>query len=238
MKRRKINWFKISVFLVILTVFWVGAKYLINHHNDLVYGGKAFYFNSDLLKLSSKSYTLQNGTDEISVNLYNYEDKLRVSLVDIEYEVVLLDSNSNEVSKKSGVLSKNKKSTALVTFDNLDSGSYTVNAISKRPYYQILTSTFHVQGVLDDIEYSVTDSKNSQIVQLTINTYDYSGNLNITFPSDVIVDNTNTYFRDYSKNSNGNSYTVNFKNNSEYTFKFFKSDPSKVYTKSNFSVSK
>ena len=249
MKRRIKKKYTVVFLIIIFIVGIASAMYLINNDKDLVYGAKAFYFNSDLLMLSgnnSKSYTLQNGVDTITVNLKNYEDKLRISEVDINYEVDILDDlgnvvqdkSNNTVGKKTGVLGKNNKSEATISFENLKSGSYTVTAISTSPYSQILTATFNVQGILDDIEYSVNDIKNSQIVQLTVKTDDYSGDLNITFPAAIIPDNTDSYFKNYNKTSDGNSYTVNFKNNSENNFKFFKSVPSTVYSKSDFTVVK
>ncbi|MBQ9011658.1 MAG: hypothetical protein IJ093_03315 [Bacilli bacterium] len=215
--------------------------YILKNNNELVYGAKSFYFNSDLLIASgtnAKNYTLQDGVDSITININNYDDKLRISEVNINYEVTLTDSAGAEVSKKTGTLTKNVKTDKAITFDNLDAGSYTVTAVATKPYHKILTANFHLQATNDNIEYSVTDIKNSQIVQLTVTTKDYSGNATITFPENIIPDNTDPYFKNYDKQTNANAYTVNLQNNSEYTFKFFKSVPSTVYTKSNFTITK
>ena len=64
-----------------------------------------------------------------------------------------------------------------------------------------------------------------------MSTQDYEGNFTVSWPADVIPDQTQAEFTNVNTgNSSAGSVPVTAKKFSTYTFRFFKTDPSKSYT--------
>lgn len=76
--------------------------------------------------------------------------------------------------------------------------------------------------------------KNSPVLRLTVWTNDYSGNVKLTWPSGIYPDNTDPLLASVT----GTAATLNLKNDSEYTFVFFKNTPSTVYTREQITAVK
>lgn len=185
------------------------------------------------------SYSYQRGIDSITVELKNNIDDFRFSEVEISYEVYITDLNGNKVINKNneevpiqkGKLTNKEIEKDVITFENLASGNYVVSAKSVSPYEKTIQANFNLTNKDEEIIYQVSDSVNSPVLQLTIITKDYSGDITINYPKGVIPDNTDSKFpTDFTDSQ----FTVKFNANSEYTFQFFKNDPTKVYTKSDF----
>lgn len=241
-----------NIFLIILFVIFLGffsyslAKYIDNRNKNLLYEAQAFYFESNYLNdiASVKSYTLETGIDYIEFDIKNNIDELRYSDVTISYTVTLTDLEGNSVQDKSGVTVSPITSTLTsgsITknthrFSNLKDGVYVVNASSKKPYTKTIKANFIITNNNTNISYSVTDTASSPILQLTVNTNDYKGNIKITWPNGVTPDNTNSLFSDVTSGYSSSSKVINVVKNGEYTFQFFKQNPTTVFVKENFTV--
>ena len=208
---------------IIITMTVVLGKYLQELKNNTLYEAENFYFRSDLLSEDIKSYTLQRGVNKIVIHLYNSEDRFRYTKVDINYVVKLEkindDGNLVKVRGKNGVLSKSNFTDNEVVFDNLENGKYKVSALATNPYTKILEGNFVITNNDNRIDYSVGDNVDSTVMFLTIKTVDYNEeafkNVNIDNLKEVIV---------------------NFKNNSSYSYRFYKENPKKVFNKDEFQV--
>ena len=235
--------------LIAIPVFLIGgslAKYIQEKTADLVYEAKNFYFESDLLSDNTNpaAYTYDIGTDTISFKLKNNIDDLRCSEVEISYTVkltdiqgnIVKDKDGNDVTELTGVLSKNLIDSDIIEFNNLPSGNYLVTAKAISPYAKTIQGSFVLTENNNEIIYSVNDSVNSPILLLTILAIDYEGDINISWPEGLAPDSTNEYFENINTGYSAGNITVTYESNSEYTFQFFKKDPSFVYSKSNFSV--
>ncbi len=234
--------------LIIPIVFLTGsvAKYIKEKNTELVYEAKSFYFESDLLSNNTKplAYTYDIGNDEITFNLKNNIDELRYSDVDIKYTVSITDIQGNQVRDKNGdmienidgKLSNNSIDSEKITFENLPAGKYIVVATANEPYEKTLQASFVLKSRNDSIEYNVSDSANSTVLQLTVRTTDYKGNVKITWPTDIVPDNTDPKFTNVNSGYSGGNIVIPFETNSEYTFQFFKNSPSISYDKSSFVV--
>ena len=222
-----------SVTLIVVLVLAVGlsafvfAKYASQEQRDTVVAAKAFYFESDVLTEKNPTYTLAPGTTSITIQLKNHIDDLRYSEVAIGYDLKL-----NGASVSTGSLTGNQISDTSITISNLTTGQNVVVAKANSPYSKTLSATFVVPASDNEIAYTVLDAKNSPVLSLTVQTHDYSGPVKITWPAGVSPDNTDPLLRA----ATGNSQNVNFANNSEYTFTFFKSSPTTEYTKTQFAV--
>ena len=213
------------------------AKYTISRQNDTQAQAYSFYFESDLLRAGDitpeNTYTLPAGTTQISFLLKNHIDDLRTADLDISYRAELSGTGS---ATKSGTLTGAQICDRAVTFTGLSAGEYTVTVTATAPYSAVLQAKFIIPAVNNQVQWSVSDAANSPVVRLTVKTNDYSGNVTISWPAGVAPDNTDPLL---AGAVNTQSCTLSFSNNSEYTFLFFKSDLSAVYTKESggFSVS-
>lgn len=224
---------------IIITMTVVLGKYLQELKNNTLYEAENFYFRSDLLSEDIKSYTLQRGVNKIVVHLYNSEDRLRYTKVDINYVVKLEKINDNgnlvKVREENGVLSKSNFTDNEVVFDNLENGKYKVSAIATTPYTKILEGNFVITNNDNRIDYSVGDNVDSTVMFLIIKTVDYTGNIKIKFPDGLYPDNNEEAFKNVNID-NSKEVIVNFKNNSSYSYRFYKENPKKVFNKNEFQV--
>lgn len=236
-KKFLIVYFILLTIIIAMTV--VLGKYLQELKNNTLYEAENFYFRSDLLSEDIKSYTLQRGVNKIVIHLYNSEDRFRYTKVDINYVVKLEkindDGNLVKVREKNGVLSKSNFTDNEVVFDNLENGKYKVSALATNPYTKILEENFVITNNDNRIDYSVGDNVDSTVMFLTIKTVDYTGNIKIKFPDGLYPDNNEEAFKNVNID-NLKEVIVNFKNNSSYSYRFYKENPKKVFNKDEFQV--
>lgn len=230
-QRTQKNGFLVASILLIVLAFAVSmfalvwAKYISREKKDTVVAAKAFYFESDLLTEKGATYTLAPGTTKIDIVLKNYADDLRWSEVDVRYDVTL---NGSAVQEQL-ILKTGKQENSKVTITGLTPGTYTVVAKATSPYSKTLKATFVIPATTGGVYYSVSDAAGSPVLRLTVRTEDYAGNVTLSWPTGVSPDNTDPLLA----GATGTSCTVRFENDSEYTFLFFKSDPSQVYDKTH-----
>jgi len=228
---------KIGLLLLAVVVLFNGytlAKYFMESDQKVPVVAKSFYFESDLLAISTGAipqYTLQAGVDEISFSLMNYPDELRDSEVNISYSVSLTKDGS-EINSTSGTITAGRNSVPI-KFTDLLPGTYTVTATATNPYTQTLQGRFTIVGTDYGLNYTVSDASGSPNLKVTVTTTDYSGNIVISWPAGVLPDNTDPLLRSAA----GQSCTVQVNAQSEYTFQFFKTNPNADYS-NNVNVSK
>ena len=99
-----------------------------------------------------------------------------------------------------------------------------------------MQASFVLKARNDAVEYTVSDSVNSPVLQLTVKTTDYKGNVKITWPANIVPDNTDSKFASVNSGYSGGNIIIPFETNSEYTFQFFKKQPNTSYDKTSFVV--
>lgn len=206
------------------------AKYIAEDMQEPLYVAKAFYFESDYLVQpiggSFPQYTLQTGVNEIQFTLKNHVDELRFSEVDIEYKVVLTKDGEMLSQTTTGNLAKNNKSDKKIEFKDLAEGTYIIEATATAPYVKVLKAQFTIVDNKDEICAQVYDAAKSPVLQLTVTSEDYEGEIDIRWPEGVLPDNTDSLLQGVTTNS----CKVEIQKYSEYTFQFFKTNPNEVYT--------
>ncbi len=235
----------VAFVVTILFIPPVLAKYYQLVGTGVVYETEDFYFESDLLKSDTEinSYTYQKGINSIKVTISNNIDSLRYTEIPIQYVVsikslsgeIVKDTDGKVIDDVTGSFNGSGIDSRTVEFSKLSAGAYKITATSTSPYQKILQAIFYLTDVEEDITYQLSDSASSPILYLTVLTADYSGNIRITFPEQIIPDSTDVHFQNVDINGTFN-VVIPFKANSEYTFPFFKKDPSIVYDKSDFLV--
>ena len=121
---------------------------------------------------------------------------------------------------------KSGRNSVSISFDNLTPGTYTVTATATKPYTKTLQARFTIVSTDYELSYSVSDAPNSPYLKVTVTTTDYSGDIVISWPEGVLPDNTDPLL----KNADGQSCVISVKAQSEYTFQFFKTNPSNNYS--------
>lgn len=245
----KNNYRKILISLFILVTISVGigvfAKYYYKYETNSLYEAENFYFSSDLLKAEGTTYDYKKGVDTIKINISNNIDTLRYTETNIDYQVSITDINGNTVvdknnqsiTKVNGTLNGDKINSTEIAFNNLQDGTYKVIATSLAPYKKTLEAIFVIANNDNNIYYEVSDSAGSTVLYLTITSNDYKGNVNVTIPSGLLPDSIDEKMASVNL-ENSRTMSVNLNNNAEYSFKFFKEDPQRVFTKSDFIVGK
>ena len=230
----------IAVIVLIAAAAVVFAKYIAQKTSSTSVASNEMYFTSDLLSEKGSSYTLRSGTDSITVELRNYEDSLRWSGADISYTFTVKKQGSDGVLQtKTGTIarSSDEGSAASVTADGLASGTYEVTATAESPFTKTLTGRFTIPAESSDIDYSISDSAGSAYVLLTVSSKNYSGDVKLDWDKGLIPDSTQEAFSAVKTLQNGSytagSTTVAVKAYSSYTYRFFKEDITKDYSKSD-----
>lgn len=210
------------------------SKYVFQQKAEPLFVAKNFYFESDMLKASTETmptYTLQTGVNSINFTIRNYPDDLRQSECEITYKVTC---KSGEESKEQIGSFTTVKTSEEIKFEDLAAGTYTVTARATSPYTKTLQAKFVISAENNGIEYDVNDAVGSPTLNVVVRTADYSGAATFEWPNTVLPDNTDPLF----ETATGNSHTVKLESYSEYSFRFFKPDPSKKYTKNEITVVK
>lgn len=228
--------FLLGGFLILAILFGgLYAKYYYQESEKKAAIAENFYFTSDLLSKDGKDYTLASNTTQLTFELRNYQDELRSSESDIQYEYTVKKDGTNitndtgTISKKSDGGNENK-----ITISNLSAGKYTITATAKSPFSETLKADFTIPEESNGLNYTVNDSKQSAYVLLELSTDAYEGNVKIHWPDGVIPDSTQKIFEN-TKNFQNDTYTagnimIQVKKYTAYTYRFFKEDINKNYS--------
>lgn len=199
---------------------------------------KDFYFASDLLSEGDAPvYQLANFVpgQAIAFQLRNYADELRVSQTDISYAVAASGLAGLSGTLVAGKTPVNQTVELMVDGTRFENGKATVlvEAETTAPYSQKLSAVFELYQSISNVSYQVSDSAGSNTLALTITTADESGTVNLTFPSNVLPDNTDHRLT----LGTGTTLSINVNSKAQYTIIFFKNNPNAVFGDSNFSIS-
>lgn len=233
--------------LVLLTTGGIGtavAKFMQSSTGQAFVKAPEFYFTSDLLSAENPHYVLNSAVDHVTFTLRNSADALRVSEVSIDYEVtvdngasVQYEPGATDPEELSNTLPEDIKTEVTYTLGNLKPGvTYTVTAKGDAGYTQTLWATFTVSDKDENVHKHLEVSRDGYMI-LTVWTHNVSGTLSVSFPDDLIPDNTNVDMGSvYNKDGGAASFTVDsFGKYSSQTYRFFYNDG--TYDARNFTVS-
>lgn len=223
------------------------AKYAHQATDGRELSSPAFYFTSDVLtEDGSKTYDLPVGTTSISFELRNYADNLRWCDTNIDYEYKVAAPDGTQFASGAGVITRDASKGVAVPISATgltQPGTYTVTATSTKPFSQQLSAKFTISAANTDLNVSLADNNDSATATLTVSTQDYEGNVKVSWPADVVPDQTQAEFDRVSTGDSSGNYstgtvTIAAKKFSTYTFRFFKTDPSKKFDTSQITAAK
>lgn len=236
----------IFLVLCVLTVISLNgivtvSKYVLHLNAYRQADAKAFYFTSDLLSAGDTPvFQIVNfvpGTSTIRFYLRNYSDALHVSETDISYTI---STGNASVAGATGTVAQNGTTlvnhpvTLAVPQGAFSNGKATirVTATANMPYTATLSAVFELYERNTNVRYTVYDTTGNNTVTLTVTTGDNTETLHIVFPAAIYPDPTDSRLTVESATACRFSAVAN----GQYSFVFFKSNPSLTYSVSDFSV--
>ena len=192
---------------------------------------EVMYFESDYLTEQGASYTITGNS--VTFHLTNYPDALRHSELDVSYTVTV--EGGGALSSNQGTLSASDRSEVAITLSNLQPGkTYTVAAVGRNGYEKTLKATFTVKAEEKQVFKRVEQTE--YYVLLTVWTQNVTGDVSVTFPTDLLPDNTDPQLTGITAASGTFSDDTSFDAAySSRTYRFFKTTNT-TYTATDFSV--
>ena len=202
MKKRYIM---VAVLAIVLLVSVVGvshAKYveeLVNAQGQIT--NPQFYFDSDVLKATSKSITEEGAEtpepvevfgEEITFHLYNAESSTRISTVDVSYtltyyveidgEWTVYDSVTGQLAASGDVVSREITVQAIDGYEGV-----LVEAVSSDPYAKVLSAYFQFFSLPSSVRYEFNGDMG--VIEMIIETNGASGSFHIQWIEGLLPDN-------------------------------------------------
>ena len=173
-----------TIILVLLLLFLlvgiVFGRYIKNIVNEYILETKAFYFNSSILNVNGKNFSITNwdgvNSYPITIDLNNRKSDSRYTTTDIAYDIFVScpSTVTCTLSKNNGVLhpedtmdSYTITVTPLQNFYEGDTVVVNTGVTSNAPYQKTMTATYTIGVEKSDFSYDIVDSVNSKY--LTIN---------------------------------------------------------------------
>lgn len=218
------------------------AKYIQTIHQEQgEITSQIMYFESNYLTESGATYTIT--ADTVTITLTNYPDDLRISELDVNYEISVTGGDATitigDETTNTGTLTAGNKQSASVKISGLEQGkTYTVTARGENGFVKTLSATFTVTEQENKVFKRVEQTEH--YVLLTVWTQKVTGNAVISdIPAALIPDNTDPVLASVKTADTAFTDDKSF-NNKEYTsrtYRFFipKGDATE-YTVDNFEV--
>ena len=180
----------LAVFLIISVTF---GRYVYNVIHNYIIESKEFYFNSQVLKLNGKSYSINNwdgvNSYTFTIDVNNRKNSEVYTNSDITYDIIVQCANGVRctASKNEGIIYKDDHTdsytitvTPLQTFEAGDTITISTSVISKFPYKKQLSATYHLGVQKAQFSYSIDDAVGDKFCTLnltnSIGYYDCNGN--------------------------------------------------------------
>ena len=235
-QKKQSKYIRAVIVTVLLTVIVAAiggavAKYVNERDGVTPISSQAFFFESNYLKTNNLTYKLNSDTNQISIELYNFENDNRISEMDCTYTVTVASADGSAfkvddetVTQKtfSHTTVKNQKDSFSFSLSELSPGkTYTVSATSDGGYKKTLSATFETRAAqATGIFMNVQDTEH--YVLLTVWTENSVGMASIQFPTNLIPDATDPILR-YVTSASGNftddsSFSENGAHSRSYRF--------------------
>ncbi len=165
------------IFVIIATIF---GRYIRNIVYNYILETKAFYFNSSILNINGKNYSITNwdgvNSYPLTIDLNNRKTDDVYTTTDIVYTITVDCPNTVicQLSKNGGTIHPNDATdsyqilvTPVQSFGENDTVTLTTTVSSSAPYHKTMSATYTIGVERSDFGYDIVDSVNAKY--LTIN---------------------------------------------------------------------
>lgn len=215
-RKNNLVWIVVALLVAFSAVGFVAAKYLADYNKEAEIHASNFHFSSNYLQYDSEPvYTVSDwGDHNVQFCLYNYEQEniALISETDLTYQidveagwsVTVKDGNGQVVTPNSGAYTMpgSEIVSHTVVLEYTGEGeptSVNVTVKSTAPYAKEIKAKFNL-STKKSFDYTVVDK--GDYCELIIETNNYYGTIEVTWPDGVSPDNTCEYmglWRDASK---------------------------------------
>ena len=167
-----------SIFLIVSLAY---GRYIKNIINNYLLETKSFYFNSSVLGVNGKNYSIVNwdgvNTYPLTIDVNNKKNELRHTDVDIPYTITKTCPTTVEctLSKTSGIIRKDDMTdsyvlnvTPLQNFHEGDTVTVTTTVESSSPYHKTMSATYTIGVAKSDFSYNIVDHANDKFLTLNL----------------------------------------------------------------------
>lgn len=173
------------IILIILVIFLIISltlgRYILNILNNFILETKSFYFNSSILTINNKGYSINNwdgvNAYTLTIDLNNRKNAKRITKADISYDinVTCSDNVSCTLSKTSSVIYSTDESdsyqitvTPVKNFYEGDTATVSTSVTSNSPYTKTLSATYSIGIKKSKFSYNIEDSTNAKYLTLNL----------------------------------------------------------------------
>ena len=179
-KHKKMSIIVLSSLIVFVLIATVFGRYIHNIIQNYILETKNFYFNSSILNINGKNYSIMNwdgvNSYTLTIDLNNYKTDEIYTTSDIVYTVQVSCPNTVvcTLSKNGGVIHPEDSTdsyqitvTPIQSFGENDSVTLTTSVESSTPYHKQMSATYTIGVERSDFSYEIVDAPNQKF--LTIN---------------------------------------------------------------------
>lgn len=170
----------ICTIVLLLFVSTAFGKYIKNLINNVILETKAFYFNSSVLSVNGKNYSISNwdgvNSYTLTIDLNNRKNEERRTTTDIIYNIDFNCPSTVQcsVSKKNGIIRKDDSSdtyqlvvSPVGSFDEGESVTISTSVTSSSPYKKTMSANYTIGVAKSDFGYEIFDDVNEKFFNIT-----------------------------------------------------------------------
>ncbi len=180
-KHKKISIIVLLVLVVLLSISLVFSRYILNLVNNYILETKGFYFNSTVLNVNDKGYSISNwnGVDSytLTIDLNNRKSDARYTKADINYNIYA-DCPSTVtcvLSKNEGIIYENTHTdsyqlivTPVSSFGSGEEVTIKTYVESTAPYKKKLSATYNIGVEKSKFSYEIVDAPYDKYLKLNL----------------------------------------------------------------------
>lgn len=180
-KHRKISIVVLICLVVFLTTALAFGRYIYNTINNFILETKGFYFNSSVLKINGKTYSINNwdgvNSYPFTIDVNNRKNDDVYTEADIAYNIYYECDNTVTctLSKNNGIIREDDHTDSYVinvtprtTFAAGDIVTIRTWVESTEPYKKQLSATYKLGIQKANFSYNIEDSANSKFLTLNL----------------------------------------------------------------------
>lgn len=191
-ENRKLSIIVLVILLIFLIFSITFGRYVYNVVHNYIIESKGFYFNSSVLKLNGKSYSINNwdgvNSYPFTIDVNNKKNDEVYTTSDITYDIYVECASTVQcvVSKNSGTIYEDQHTDSYTitviprqTFEAGDTVTISTRVVSNYPYRKQMSATYHLGVQKANFSYSIEDAVGDKFCTLnltnSIGYYDCNG---------------------------------------------------------------